>query len=101
MLGLKPCATASAVPLGLNATPFPSLVGSVAGLAYFVPKPVAFDHGYAAIYGLLPCPTAIAAPSGLNATPNPIAVGGVAGSAYFVPKPVAFDHGYAVMYGEV
>mgnify|MGYP006285641873 CR=1 FL=1 len=33
------CATAIAVPVGLNDTPVPFPVGKVAGLAYLVPNP--------------------------------------------------------------
>ena len=76
---------------GLNATPYPALVGRVAGLAYLVPKPE-LDHGYAVMYGVNAVATAIAEPLGLNATPSPVLPGRVAGLAYLVPKPEP-DHG--------
>jgi hypothetical protein len=57
-------------PLGLNANPYPKLVGRVAGLAYLVPKPEA-DQGYAVTNGVPLVDTAIADPFGLNATPLP------------------------------
>ena len=42
--GVVAWATAILAPLGLKATPSASPVGSVAGLAYFVPNPVPL-HG--------------------------------------------------------
>ena len=42
----------------------------MAGLAYFVPKPLE-DHGYADMRGLVLCATAITAASPLKATPLP------------------------------
>jgi hypothetical protein len=51
-------AVAISVPAGENATPEQSNPGSVAGFAYFVPKPEAL-HGYAKINGETPQPIAI------------------------------------------
>jgi len=48
--GVVACATATASPLGENATPLPVDTGSVAGSAYFVPNPMEL-HGYANING--------------------------------------------------
>ena len=44
----------------MNATPYPSPVGVVAGLAYLVPKPA--DQGYAVMYGDVEWATAITSP---------------------------------------
>lgn len=71
------------------------LAGSVAGLAYLVPKPDA-DQLYALIKGVIACDTAIALPIGLKATPVAELGGSVAGFAYLAPNPVPLDQAYAL-----
>ena len=67
--------------------------GSVLGLAYLAPKPVADDQGYAEINGLATNAKDTVSPAGEKAIPKPVPVGSVLGLAYLAPKPVADDHG--------
>jgi hypothetical protein len=87
MNGVAECATATAEPSGLNATPSAVSAGSVAGLVYLVPNPEP-DQGYADTNGVVKCATAIFKPSGLKATLRPLLEGKVAGLAYLVPNPL-------------
>ena len=88
MKGVVACATAIASPAGEKATSLPPPVGSVAGLAYLIPKPVPTLQGYTEMKGVPECATAMTLPAGLKATPLPEVPGNVAGSVYLVPKPV-------------
>jgi hypothetical protein len=72
--------------VALNATPYATPVGSVAGFANLVPKPDP-DQGYADTKGVDECATAISEPLGLNETLLPFPTGSVAGFAYLEPKP--------------
>jgi len=83
-------------PEGAKATPTPFPEGSVAGLAYFAPKPA--DQGYAEMAGEPICAAAIVSPEGENATLFPVLARGVLGLAYFAPNPA--DQGYATINGE-
>ena len=99
MRGPDACDTAMALPDGLNATPSPLEVGSVAGLENLVPKPEPL-HGYAETKGVEPYATAMASPAGEKATPSPVPAGNVAGLENLVPKPEPL-HGYAETKGDV
>ncbi len=76
--GVVACARPTSDPLGLKAIPVPALVGSVAGLAYLVPKPP-LDHGYMETKGVVVCARPTSDPLGLKAIPLPPPVGNVAG----------------------
>jgi hypothetical protein len=74
--------------LGLNDVPIAKLGGSVAGLAYFVPKPDALQV-YALINGEASLVRAMFKLSGVNDTDREACGKAEAGLAYFVPNPAA------------